>query len=505
MKKEMRVNDLLIKTKFKAYMVLPLLPIIAVMVYCWRYGASITNYFLPNSQWNDEVVYYKTIEGIIHYGIPKGYFGYNESHAIIGTFGAWSPIIYVFDSVWGKIFGWNYFSPIIARMFFAVLSFWVYAILCKPNCKETVCISLFLISFSLYTRYLVSQMADPYMTSLLVIFLALYECHTNTNDKKHHVIIAFIVTVLVLMRPYYVLLWLAVVDFKAKKRTMVFDGLIAVISLIASVMISRYMTAPYFSSLINLDWLRLLIQNPGEGIRNVLSILADAISLINNSVMQAFLNGDSVGLQYFIFYLLTVVLLILGIMNKAKLRYFPWVAINVILWFAIVLLYDVNVGSRHLMPFIVIEGLVIAREKSKYIIMGLVVVTCYLCLFRCTDSYLMACPTYSESLDIQLKGIEEQWAVKEELSEDDKWKNTVIWVLSDVDGAFPWQTLYALPPGMGINLCNYNYVTDNFFELKPRYIACTAEGEVSRLCNQNGYRLVVSGNDMNMCIYEKPY
>ena len=93
---------------------------------------------MPNSQWNDEVIYYKTIEGITEYGIPQGYFGYNESRASIGTFGAWSPIIYMFDAIWGGVFGWNLYSPIIVRIVFACIGMLIYAAFVRPNVRNSL-------------------------------------------------------------------------------------------------------------------------------------------------------------------------------------------------------------------------------------------------------------------------------------------------------------------------------------------------------------------------------
>ena len=91
--------------KVKPYMLLSLLPLVAIVVFCFRYNQDFFQYFLPNSRWNDELFYYKTIEGITRYGMPQGYFGYNESHALVGTLGAWSPIIYTFDAIWGAYSG----------------------------------------------------------------------------------------------------------------------------------------------------------------------------------------------------------------------------------------------------------------------------------------------------------------------------------------------------------------------------------------------------------------
>lgn len=89
--------------RFKPYMLLPILPLLAVAIFCLRYHQDLFSYYLPNSLWNDEVIYFKTIEGIKEFGIPQGYFGYNESHARMGTFGAWSPVIYLFDAMWGGV------------------------------------------------------------------------------------------------------------------------------------------------------------------------------------------------------------------------------------------------------------------------------------------------------------------------------------------------------------------------------------------------------------------
>lgn len=75
--------------------------------------------------------------------------------------------------------GWYLYSPIIARGFFAIFCMGIYAITCKPNIKSMIGISLFITGFSLYARYLVSQMTDCYIVSLLIIFAGLYKKKTR--------------------------------------------------------------------------------------------------------------------------------------------------------------------------------------------------------------------------------------------------------------------------------------------------------------------------------------
>ncbi len=72
---------------------LALLPVIACLVYCVGKGQGIGQIYLPASERNDELIYYKQVEAILRCGYPQGYFGFNESHALRLSFAAWSPVL----------------------------------------------------------------------------------------------------------------------------------------------------------------------------------------------------------------------------------------------------------------------------------------------------------------------------------------------------------------------------------------------------------------------------
>ena len=55
--------------------------------------------------WNDEDFYYNQIKSMLEYGRPLGYYGYNGSHAPVGTFGAHGWFILLPYVVFCKIFG----------------------------------------------------------------------------------------------------------------------------------------------------------------------------------------------------------------------------------------------------------------------------------------------------------------------------------------------------------------------------------------------------------------
>ena len=345
-------------------------------------------------------------------------------------------------------------------------------------------------------------MADCYITTLLIIYIALYE-ELENMDKKRFIATSVIIIVLTLIRPYFVVLWLTVLNVKNKKQTCL-ECLFAIFSLLSYFIMSNHMTAPYLSSLIDFDWLKLIIWSPIEGIRNLITIILDAIISINEDIVSAFMTGDDVGLQYFLFYMLTLIFIVFILLYKDKWKkWIMWIVVNISIWFTIVLLYDISDGSRHLMPFIIMEGILIINECRFSVNFIISVITLYLCFIKLTDSYFMTYPLYNNELADQLVEMSGELNNKININAGSRWDNTVLWVLWDTEGGYPWQTLYALPAGMGINLCTYEYTLENFEGLKARYIAVTKNGDISALCNEADYKVVLDRNDCNILIYQR--
>lgn len=77
-------------TKYAEHIILTLtftlIPLICCNLLCWMNGIELKNISAYGMAGNDEVIYQKMVEGIVDYGMPVGYFGYNESHANFGTF-----------------------------------------------------------------------------------------------------------------------------------------------------------------------------------------------------------------------------------------------------------------------------------------------------------------------------------------------------------------------------------------------------------------------------------
>ena len=90
------------------------------------YRVPVTEIFLPVSSWSDEVIYSKQLAAAVQYGAPQGYFGFNESHAAVGTYAAWGPAVFLVYALPGLLLrGQNAF--LWCNLLFVVLGWTFFA------------------------------------------------------------------------------------------------------------------------------------------------------------------------------------------------------------------------------------------------------------------------------------------------------------------------------------------------------------------------------------------
>ncbi len=176
---------------------------------------------------------------------------------------------------------------------------------------------------------------------------------------------------------------------------------------------------------------------------------------------------------------------------------------------AVLLMYKLTEGSKHLLTFIAAGLFVLAMTETRYVVRPLVTVACllFLFVFKATSEYDFAVPFTSPELEAR----QEYWSAQFERNmelrtqEIPSYDNTVIWVFSDdVEGesiATDWQLLYELPAGYGISCCYQNYVTENLDSLQSRYLAVTAGGIIDEMCRERGWTEV--GRDSRLVVYGK--
>lgn len=512
---------------------LALLPVACCLVYCAAQGKTLDQVFLPASEWNDELFYYKQVEGIINYGYPQGYFGFNESHALKLSFAAWSPVLVFPWVIWGLLFGWNFMSPIICNIFLMSLCCFLFVWLVNPGWKQTGVLALLFCLYHPFVRYMLAGMPELICFIMLILFYGLAINYTK-REKAWKLALLFVLSgVMVLMRPYLALFLLLPMYLWIKRSR--WKGLLGSALVLGMVMavyacIKHYLSAAYFEPLFYTDWITAFFERGMlEGLRFTLGRLySKGIPFLQFS-LEGFRSGIPVG-AYFDGYLAILLLLLIqgwidyrrvrrlrkakaaetegniGIENDIQRQEnqeiknrliieahlaFSFVAMVV----AILLMYKTTESSRHLMTFTAAGIFVVSMMETKFykkaVFLGVIFV--YLYSFKAVWPHYYQVPFATEELRQQMQ----EWttAMAEEMPLDQEsvpnFENVVIWTLDDVTPlgvvSTSWQLLYGLPSGFGISCCDQGYVLDNLETLKSRYLLIPTGGDIDWRCREMGY------------------
>ena len=160
-----------------------------LLLYEWIvYKVPVTQIYLPASSWSDEVVYSKQLAAVVQYGAPQGYFGFNESHADIGTFAAWGPAIFWMYAIPGFFFrGQNAF--IWCNLFFMVAGWLVFARAARLKVWQQAAFAVVLACLNAPTRYVFSAMQEPLHYALpldpSLKIMNQRQCHTAPCSGVH--------------------------------------------------------------------------------------------------------------------------------------------------------------------------------------------------------------------------------------------------------------------------------------------------------------------------------
>lgn len=177
--------------------------------------------------------------------------------------------------------------------------------------------------------------------------------------------------------------------------------------------------------------------------------------------------------------------------------------------FALLLMYKLTEGSKHLLTFIAAAVFVVPLMDTKFykkaVLLG--VTFAYFLSYRAVDPYDYQVPFIQEQRSREL----ETWRgvldgeMMLNLVDTPNYDNVVIWVFADQEEGkyqnIPWQLLYAVPEGFGISCCMDGYVKENFDTLKSRYLASIPGGHIAALCREAGYQEVY--RDETLVLYDR--
>ena len=132
--------------------------LVFLLVYEWAvYKVPVTQIFLPTSSWSDEVIYSKQLAAAVRYGAPQGYFGFNESHAEVGTYAAWGPAVFFVYALPGLLLrGQNAFLS--CNLLFVAAGWTFFALAARLSWKRQAVFALALAAMNAPIRYVFSAM-----------------------------------------------------------------------------------------------------------------------------------------------------------------------------------------------------------------------------------------------------------------------------------------------------------------------------------------------------------
>lgn len=539
-----------------------LLPLAACLLYCARQGCGIGDVYLPGSEWNDELFYFKQVEAIVDYGFPQGYFGFNESHALKLSFAAWSPVLVWPWVIWGLLFGWNLLTPIWCNIFLLTLAMVIFVWLVRPTWKQLGILTLLFLLYTPFVRYMLSGMPEIICFSMLIVFYSIAISYLRKNTGGKLALLFVLAGLMTLMRPYLLLflvlpavLWV----MKSKWKGLIGSGVVVGVVLGIYALIKHYLGAEYFAPLFFTDWITAFFE---QGLFGGLRYFGSKLYWNGLDFVRHMKGGLLAGLAsgaFFWGYLAVAAVLILqsvidfrnlrkkGVIGKLRFRRkgagsevqkeramevhvgaeennlltmfivelhlaFSFVG----MLFALLLMYKLTEGSKHLLTFMAVGVFVISLMKTRFYkkpaFIGLVFA--YFYIFMALDPYDYQVPFAEDTRVEQVEQWQEIYAENLQMTDEDvpNYENAIIWVFSDTVNAesdvtadtdglpkvinTKWQLFYGLPEGFGISCCMPDYVLEHLDELQCCYLATVAGGEIDERCTESGWVEIARDDDL---------
>lgn len=427
------------------------------------------NMFLINpydSGLNDEAFYLKQIKSIMFYGSPQGYFGYNDSSAKIGGFGAWSPLILYIYAIFGILFRSSNYVVYIVNLMIVVLSLFYLFQSNKLNTKEML-VYLIPISTFLGLRYSYSGMVEALYYSAIILIFASY-----INKKKNYfgLLIIFLAS---LTRPYF-LLFILIFIFKDEynKKEYLAIGLLSFLSLLVYVLTNYFLQAAYLFPQVRIFSYLVFLRDYGINgfLPMIKSIFVDFFSIskeIFDFIRTDFIKSDEPAVGYAIFVVTSIYVLINLFIKKNK-KYMLMFFILIVEYIVVVILYYFKPGFRHIYIVLLLVWYLIINENkdNKLLLISLL-------LISSTFTYFY----FKNSNRWGIYPAQEPYVIKDNtnfINNYDMSENTVY-----IELGIDWDTyrvMNNMPDYYGYNICLSDYVP-NLKEKKSGYIVISNKSE----------------------------
>jgi len=481
------------------------IPLLSCIIFAALQGIAIwdINPLAASLGMNDELFYYKQIEGMMNNGCPMGYFGYNESTAEIGTFGTWSFTLFYPYIFLGKIIGMSPYKFILFNIILLSVAFAIFYICARPSVLQTLMILFVMIAFPTTTRFLLSGIVEGLITAGVVVFIGA-SIYMKDNEVSRAVIYAeYILAIyLALCRPWCLIFTLVPALAHIRKNiveaVLAFVSSVVIFGLIYVIIVSPR-CAPFFTNMVQVE---TLLEQLGQGIGAFIWHLKEVVISSYKGIVSFIVGNTERGIIYIVFFLDVIVLSVLLITRIIKKQFDQKTLIQALVLFimlavfaAIIFLYTYRYGARHFAALNLAASMMIIMQlkpDKKTIAIVAVVCVALTFLWRCKYMENHILPTdKNEDGTLPAQDAVLMETAFEADSQSDPWDNTVLFEFTELSQNY----CYYLPENVGISFCYTAYVQDNNEVLKSKYLLSDNDAEKKALYCSYGWDILCEGEE----------
>lgn len=472
--------------------------------YLLAYRTPLWQVWLPANMDNDEVIYNRQIVSILDHGGPLGYFGYDETHATVGRFGGWGPILIWAYALPGFLFGSSVNTVLWCNVLFGLIGLAVYARAARLNLWQAGVTALGLVCLWQPLALLFCGSSESLHNALTLILLG---CAVALWQNRSAVWLALGLAscaFLTISRPYALLLglFLLLPVWHTPRRRNLCLGVLAA-SFVVGLINMIFLTAPYFEGYgLDLTALSLLKQGDLAGavvyqwdhaVTQLRIVWSELLPTLQGDIRQ---TGAAV-IAFLVMVLVTVVCLVYDRRHNRPVRYKVCALLfAAVLALLLVGVYDVL--ARHLVMPCLAMLVALVVEDARPAVAYLPVLLVLLLPLNAERSSLS---TYFAEMGDQVTAVET--ALTERLAgceSTDPWDYTLAYAYGD--DVFHGY-LYGVPAGMGIQFDWNTSLADPQRTVYSRYAMVGHGSEAEQRLLNDGWQQVVS--TQNLVVYCRPW
>lgn len=465
------------------------------------YRVPLNEIFLPVSSWSDEVIYSKQLAAAVRYGAPQGYFGFNESHAAVGTYAAWGPAVFFVYALPGLFLrGQNAF--LWCNLLFVVLGWAFFAWAARLTWKQQAVFAVAVGAFSAPIRYIFSAMQEPLHYALVLAVLGCSILVRRDKNRAAWVALCVLCAVATLVRPYEAVFWLyplALAWHNRRRAAVCVAG--GVLSLGGTLVLMQKFYAPYFFTNVDMGPVQELLHgHPLDALKSTAHKLLSALHTVLRTMAEDLTTRS--GGHYLLFFLLLGVVLVCLFWDVYRQRPVFWkscaAATACIVFLALMLLYRPGEGSRHTLVLDILLLASLLAENRRPAATAVVSV-----LFAAMGVLALAkgsgLPRYNEVWATEVRQVETTLRESQaEVASTDPWDRTAAYAFGD---DVHCGLLYGVPDGMGIQFDEAAYLADAANPVYARYVFTAAGSATAARLTADGWTVLYQSE--KCVIYER--